>query len=159
MKILGVDPSTEGSFALLDLQENLLAVDDIPIAKLFSKNIVNGPVLVASIEDLMIVEGIDRVFIELQSGRKGEGAAGARTLGTIFGQVIGIAQGLKIPVDAVSPAKWKGFFKITPADTKDVSRQIVHRLYPQHLDRFRRKKDHNRADAVLIALYAVRNLR
>jgi crossover junction endodeoxyribonuclease RuvC len=53
----------------------------------------------------------------------------------------------------VPPQTWKKFHGIPPKSDKEYSRGLVMQMRPDLAKELARKKDHNRAEAVLIALY------
>lgn len=58
---------------------------------------------------------------------------------------------------AVQPQTWKATYGLGGADKKD-SREMAQRLYPALASEFSRVKDHNKAEALLIAHFALRRL-
>jgi crossover junction endodeoxyribonuclease RuvC len=83
-----------------------------------------------------------------------------------FGQAFGIAQGAvwtscNLPVTFVSPQKWQNYYRAAfnvPKGEQFDSRTIAVHLFPEQMDLFRRKKDHNTADAALMALWGLATL-
>ena len=63
----------------------------------------------------------------------------------------GVIAALEIPYTLVTPQKWKKHFGLSKE--KDHSRLLATRLYPNMADKFIRKKDDGRAEAILIAKY------
>jgi hypothetical protein len=61
----------------------------------------------------------------------------------------------RMQVWSVQPATWKRFFGLLRKD-KAASLPVARTLYPALDDRLRRKLDHNRGDAVLLAHYGLR---
>jgi crossover junction endodeoxyribonuclease RuvC len=57
---------------------------------------------------------------------------------------------IKIP-----PRRWQKWWGIKKAD-KEFSRELASEHFPVYADRLARKKDHNRAEALLIAEYTRR---
>jgi len=53
-------------------------------------------------------------------------------------------------VEMIHPRVWQKFYHIKKAD-KAISLRIARQLFPDHADWLSRKKDHNRAEALLIA--------
>jgi len=53
----------------------------------------------------------------------------------------------------VVPVRWKKSMMPDATKEKDASILRVKQLYPQEAHQFKRKKDHGRADALLIAAY------
>jgi hypothetical protein len=58
----------------------------------------------------------------------------------------------RIEMRVVQPQTWKRHFGLIKAD-KDEGRQVALRMFPAAAHLLKRKKDHNRADALLIAHY------
>jgi crossover junction endodeoxyribonuclease RuvC len=83
-----------------------------------------------------------------------QGVASTFRFGRAFGTAIGVIGALKVPLIMVAPAKWKVHFRLS-AD-KEQSRALALRLFPACAEQFQRKRDHNRAEASLLALYAAR---
>ena len=72
-----------------------------------------------------------------------------------FGETYGATQmavaAHKVPIQYVTPAKWKGHFRLNR--DKGVSRGLATQRFPDCADLFKRVKDDGRAEAALIALY------
>lgn len=84
-----------------------------------------------------------------------------------FGRAAGVADGAfavarpNLSVEYVSPQKWQNFFRNLLSITKDQefdSRQISSKIVPCSLPYLLRKKDHNTADAILIAAWKLLTL-
>ncbi|MCL2625008.1 MAG: hypothetical protein FWD31_15200 [Planctomycetaceae bacterium] len=82
------------------------------------------------------------------------------SMGETRGVILGILDGCRIPVIEVTPQQWKKHFGlqqdkvVSDRDRKEAGRQLALRLLPQFKEHLSRKRDHDRADALLIALYA-----
>ncbi|MDH2313361.1 hypothetical protein [Methylobacterium brachiatum] len=65
-----------------------------------------------------------------------------------------------VPFTMVAPADWKRHHRVPgkPEGGDEAGRLLALRRFPASADRFARKKDHNRADAALIALHAAETL-
>ena len=59
---------------------------------------------------------------------------------------------LELPIFYVRPAKWKKHFELINS-SKDASRTKVIEMYPTISAKLSKKKDVNKADAILIARY------
>lgn len=95
------------------------------------------------------------VFLEEVSSMPGQGVASMFSIGRTIGAIEGVLAGLNIPYTLVSPKAWKRFHGITkPPHKKDAKLQdlaLARKLCPEVP--LARMKDHNRADAILIAAY------
>ena len=69
----------------------------------------------------------------------------------------GVLAGLGIPYELVTPQKWKRAMGV-PSGDKSSSRPVALRLFPSLAAELRLKKDHGKADALLIAGYGRRRL-
>ena len=70
-----------------------------------------------------------------------------------FGQGVGIIHGvagaLRLPVTLVTPNQWKSFHSLH-GHNKEGSRELAIRKWPEHNRHLDRKKDADRAEALLI---------
>jgi crossover junction endodeoxyribonuclease RuvC len=72
--------------------------------------------------------------------------------GQSFGVIKGICSALRLPINFIRPTKWKKHYNLIGSD-KDASRTKVIELFPDISSKISRKKDSNKADAILIAKY------
>lgn len=72
--------------------------------------------------------------------------------GQSFGVIKGIFSTLEIPIHYVRPAKWKKHFNLIGSE-KDASRTKAIELFPNYSSEISKKKDANKADAILIGKY------
>ena len=152
MIIIGIDPGLSGGIAILD---DLKVFDffDMPIMSegKKNKNQLNSAQLVNIIKK-HIVSGNTFVIVEQVSAMPGQGVTSMFNFGQTFGSIKGICAALNLPIFYVRPAKWKKHFELINS-SKDASRTKVIEMYPSISDRLSRKKDVNKADAILIARY------
>ena len=152
MRIIGIDPGLSGGIAILD---DLKVFDffDMPIMSegKKNKNQLNSAQLVNIIKK-HIVSGNTFVIVEQVSAMPGQGVTSMFNFGQTFGSIKGICAALNLPIFYVRPAKWKKHFELINS-SKDASRTKVIEMYPSISDRLSRKKDVNKADAILIARY------
>lgn len=92
--------------------------------------------------------------------RKGEepkgqsmGATSAFNFGRDFGLWIGVCAALGISYELVPPQTWKRKMMAGISGGKDAGRMRALQLYPQVSGELARKKDHGRADALLLARF------
>jgi crossover junction endodeoxyribonuclease RuvC len=67
------------------------------------------------------------------------------------GNIEGVLEALEIPIRLVTATTWKRYFRV--GTDKEKSRALALQRFPECADNFSRKKDHNRAEAALLALY------
>lgn len=95
-----------------------------------------------------------RVVLERVSPMPGQGISSTtRFVGSMY-LAHGVAAGLGLSVTRVTPAVWKRDLQLS--SDKERSRAAALRQWPDRADLFRRKKDHDRAEAALMALWAIR---
>jgi crossover junction endodeoxyribonuclease RuvC len=88
--------------------------------------------------------------VEIVSSRPGEGVASAARFANAAGLLEGIMLGRRMSVKRIAPVTWRKAFKMQPG--KEMSRQVCARLFPGSVASFSRVKDHNVADALLMAV-------
>ena len=152
MNLVGIDPGISGAISILR-DGNISMVVDMPtmIEGTKSKKQINA----AELANILTKENIshdDRVILENVSAMPGQGVTGMFSFGQSFGVIKGICAALKLPIYFVRPTKWKKHFNLIKTN-KDASRTKVIEAYPEISSKLHRKKDSNRADAILIALY------
>lgn len=161
MIIIGIDPGLTGSFAWLDASGAYLGVDDLPTMLAGKgtgvlKRRLNPAGLTQLVQDRLEDEPCV-AYLEQQTGFGPHlGAGTVFSLGRTVGAIEGILAGLLIPVHAVPPAVWKRHFGL-PGKDKERARALAIELFPQAP--LGRKKDHHKAEALLIALFGYVQLR
>ena len=153
MRIIGIDPGLSGGNAILD---DLKIYDnyDKPIMSegKKNKNQLNSAQLVNIIKKNIISNGDTFLIVEQVSAMPGQGVTSMFNFGQTFGSIKGICAALNLPIFFVRPAKWKKHFDLINS-SKDASRTKVIEMYPSISPRLSKKKDVNKADAILIARY------
>lgn len=160
---IGIDPGLGGAVAVVRsipgercAEVELVSVNGMPVetspgARKVA-NRVSAPAL-AHMLSLIAADGQRAcVWIEHVGARPKQGVSSMFSLGDSFGVVRGVCGALGLPVSFVQPLVWKRVFGLIRSD-KDASRTRAIELFPQQCDLFARKKDHGRAEAVLIACY------
>ena len=72
--------------------------------------------------------------------------------GQSFGILKGICSAMQLSMYFVRPAKWKKYFNLINSE-KDASRTRAIEIFPYFSSNLSKKKDTNKADAILIANY------
>tara|TARA_B100001029_G_C14785703_1_gene299046 strand:- start:72 stop:560 length:489 start_codon:yes stop_codon:yes gene_type:complete len=152
MRIIGIDPGLSGGIAILD-DLKIFDMFDMPIMSegKKNKNQLNSAQLVNIIKK-HIVLGKTFVIVEQVSAMPGQGVTSMFNFGQTFGSIKGICAALNLPIFYVRPSKWKKHFELINS-SKDASRTKVIEMYPSISSRLSKKKDVNKADAILIARY------
>lgn len=150
--ILGIDPGIDGALALINVHvRDLAEVVDMPYVEVRRNSTRKREVAPALVGNLVKRWKPDVAVIERVSAMPGQGVTSMFSFGRSLGMIEGILAAHHIPVRYITPQEWKRVHGIPAGAPKDESRAAVMRLLPQHADRFARKKDHGRADAILIA--------
>ena len=148
MIIAGIDPGLTGALAVIDTDEGTATVADLPTIEWGNgavKRALDLPALAVMLAKIMP----DRVVVERVHSMPLQGVASMFSLGMTFGGILGVVAGLELPVMVVSPRDWKGALGLT-AD-KDTARGVAAIWYPLAAGMLGRKRDHNRAEALLLA--------
>ena len=117
-----------------------------------NKKQVNGAQVANIIKERLEKDKQIIVVVEHVNAMPGQGVTSMFNFGQSFGVIKGVCSALSIPIYFVRPTKWKKHFNLIKTN-KDASRTKVIEVYPEIASKLHRKKDSNRADAILIALY------
>ena len=155
MLIIGIDPGISGSICFF--QDGLIKdVVEMPtmIEGKKNKKQVNGSQIFNEISEK--IKNIDKknikVVIEHVTAMPGQGVTSMFNFGQSFGILKGICSAMQLSVYFVRPAKWKKYFNLINSE-KDASRTRAIEIFPYYSSHLSRKKDSNKADAILIASY------
>ena len=96
----------------------------------------------------------DVIYIEQTQAMPKNGSIASFSLGMNSGIIIGVVGSMRHPFVRVRPVAWKRKMSVLQKD-KNAIRGIVREIYPEWANTFKRVKDHNRAEAVLISRYGV----
>ena len=154
MLIIGIDPGISGSICFFK-DGRILEVIEMPVMTEGKKNKkqVNGSQIYN--EFLKKINGKDdeiRVVIEQVSAMPGQGVTSMFNFGQSFGILKGICSAMQLPMFFVRPAKWKKYFNLINSE-KDASRTRAIEIFPYFSSQLSKKKDSNKADAILIASF------
>ena len=153
MLIIGIDPGISGSISFFD-DGKILDVVEMPtmIEGKKNKRQVNGSQIYNEISKR--ISNLDkknvRVIIEQVSAMPGQGVTSMFNFGQSYGILKGICSAMQLPMYFVRPAKWKKYFGLINSE-KDASRTKVIEMFPYFSSHLSKKKDSNKADAILIA--------
>ncbi len=154
MLIIGIDPGISGSICFFK-DGKIIEVIEMPVMTEGKKNKkqINGSQIYN--EFLKKINGIDdeiRVVIEQVSAMPGQGVTSMFNFGQSFGILKGICSAMQLPMFFVRPAKWKKYFNLINSQ-KDASRTRAIEIFPYFSTQLSKKKDSNKADAILIASF------
>ena len=155
MLIIGIDPGISGSICFFE-DGKILDVIEMPTmteGKKHKKQ-VNGSQIYNEIAKR--IEQTDKrdikVIIEQVSAMPGQGVTSMFNFGQSFGILTGICSAMQLSMYFVRPAKWKKYFNLINSE-QDASRTRAIEIFPYFSSNLSKKKDTNKADAILIANY------
>jgi crossover junction endodeoxyribonuclease RuvC len=155
MIIIGIDPGLSGSICFFE-DGKILDVVEMPtmIEGKKNKKQVNGSQIYNEI--LKRTSNLDKsdikVVIEQVSAMPGQGVTSMFNFGQSYGILKGICSAMQLPVYFVRPAKWKKYFNLINSE-KDASRTRAIEIFPYFSSQLSKKKDSNKADAILISSF------
>ncbi len=155
MLIIGIDPGISGSICFF--QDGVIKdVVEMPtmVEGKRNKKQVNGSQIFNEISEK--TKKIDKknikVVIEHVTAMPGQGVTSMFNFGQSFGILKGICSAMQLPVYFVRPTKWKKYFNLINSE-KDASRTRAIQIFPYYSSHLSRKKDSNKADAILLASF------
>ena len=155
MLIIGIDPGITGAISFFEDGE-LKDVIDMPTMASGNKNKkqINGSQIFneISLRTLNHKSENINVVVEQVSAMPGQGVTSMFNFGQSFGILKGICSAMQLPMYFVRPAKWKKHFDLINSQ-KDSSRVKAIEMFPRFSSMLSKKKDSNKADAILIAYY------
>lgn len=162
MYVLGIDPGSTGAISLFDTScDKLLEITDIPTydvelkTKTKQGNIRKRKKVdcykLACMMQRYRKLGVKFVYLEEVHAMGNDGSVQAFSFGECFGILKMALAGAELTCCMITPRQWKEGFDLLGTE-KDDARLTAISLWPT-CTWFKRKKDHNRADSALIALY------
>ena len=155
MLVIGIDPGISGSICFFQ-DGKIIDVVEMPtmIKGKKNKKQVNGSQIFNEISER--IKKIDKkdikVIIEQVSAMPGQGVTSMFNFGQSYGILKGICSAMQLPMYFVRPTKWKKYFNLINSE-KDASRTRAIEIFPYFSPKLSRKKDSNKADAILIASF------
>ena len=153
--VIGIDPGISGSICFFE-NGKIIDVIEMPTMTEGKKNKkqVNGSQVYNEIaKRVSVAEKRDiRVVIEHVSAMPGQGVTSMFNFGQSFGILKGICSAMQLPMYFVRPTRWKKYFNLINSE-KDASRTRAIEVFPYFSSHLSKKKDSNKADAILIASF------
>ena len=155
MLIIGIDPGISGSICFFE-DGKILEVIEMPTmtdGKKNKKQVNSAQIYNEILERVKKTEKHSvRVIIEQVSAMPGQGVTSMFNFGQSFGILKGICSAMQLPMYFVRPAKWKKYYNLLNSE-KDASRTRAIEIFPYFSSQLSKKKDSNKADAILIASF------
>lgn len=154
MRIVGIDPGISGALAVYDTAA-ASDVIDLPTIGEGPSEMLDAKIILRQIlvwcPDLIVIERAMAMPRQKDGEAHSMGAASAFKFGKGFGQIIGAVQVSGTPWIMVMPGVWKKFFRLSK--DKEIARQLALQKFPDLHEKMRFKYQHQRAEALLIAMY------
>lgn len=150
MIICGIDPGVQPTLAFL------FSDNAVEFAEETCVQVKRGRSVKREAEARLIAQAIrgwnpDLVIIEKVTPRPGEGISGSGSFMRARGVLEGVCAGLGLTYHLIEPSTWTRQMHVKKGD--DGGRARALELMPHLAEELKRKKDHNRADALLLALW------
>ena len=155
MIIVGIDPGIAGAICFFS-DGKVIDVIDMPTMAEGKKNKrqVNGRQMYNELSSRIKAYKTQNinVIVEQVSAMPGQGVTSMFNFGQSFGVIKGICAAMQLPIFFVRPMKWKKHFELINSQ-KDASRTKAIEMFPKISSILSKKKDSNKADAILIASF------
>jgi crossover junction endodeoxyribonuclease RuvC len=150
---IAIDPGLTGAIAAIDDDAQLVLCADLPVVRDNKLAWIDSNDLTGLF--LECLQGRPaRITVERAQAMPRQGVSSTFTTGCVLGSILAACQRIHAPLTLVTAAVWKRSMGLDA--TKAVSLDKARLQFPTaDLDR---KKDHNRAEALLLAEYSRRTL-
>lgn len=146
--VLGIDPGFGRALALYRGPGDWVVID-VPTMGTGKQRELDGATLAAWLREHRPV----KAFIEYTAARPGQGMSSMFHYGRMSWGLKAALAAFAVPCLEVTAAKWKSAAGIAPGSDKECLRQMALRRWPDQAKYLGRKRDHGRAEAMLIAAY------
>lgn len=149
--VIGVDPGASGAIALFRPATGALTIHDMPTLHVERGGKAKREVSASHVAQILRGEEALSVvaWLEQVGAMPGQGVSSMFQFGRSVGIVEGVLAGLAIPVERITPLRWRRLLNVR--EGKDGSRLRASELLPRHAALFARKADDGRAEAALLA--------
>lgn len=154
MIVVGIDPGLTGAFAAVD-SAGTYTVEDMPTVPLPGNGMVRRRIdglRLARALRLMVPAG--HACLVVMEDVQAIGGSAVQTMGSMM-RSVGTAEAaveiLRMDLKRAQPRAWKKFYGL--GSDKAASLEIARTLFPNIGHMLKRAKDHNRAEALLLAHY------
>lgn len=150
---IAIDPGLTGAIAAIDHEAQLVLCEDLPVIHHGKLGWIDANRLTDQF--IRCRNGRPaRIIVERSQPMPSQGTVSTFTTGLVLGSILAACQRIAVPLELVSAATWKRAMGLDAAKSTSLDRARL--LFPTAaLDR---KKDHNRAEALLLAEYSRRSM-
>lgn len=156
--MIAIDPGLTGAICKIH-QDGYAEVFDLPVIEKKGKAKINKMIDAKNLSHLideLLINTNDKIFIEQVSAMPGQGVSSMFSLGDTFGTIRGVCESLGGKVEFIRPQAWKKHYGLS--SSKDECLERARFMFPELAHALSLKKHHNRAEAALIAQYALERL-
>lgn len=147
---IGIDPGETGGIAII--RPNVVKVFDLP----YVDKRVDSAMLLTMLDGSTPIINLSAKFtivVERQQFRPTDGKGQVARIFENYGRIMGVLESLCVSrILTPTPSSWKKAMGLTGKD-KEASRAMAMHLFGDMQDELKRKKDHGRAEALLLAEY------
>jgi crossover junction endodeoxyribonuclease RuvC len=148
---IAIDPGLTGAIAAIDSDAQLVLCADLPVIRDNKLAWIDSNDLTGLFLECLHGRPV-RITLERSQAMPRQGVSSTFTTGVVMGSILAACQRIAAPLTLVTAAVWKRSMGLD--SSKTVSLDKARLLFPTaDLDR---KKDHNRAEALLLAEYSRR---
>lgn len=152
MRILGIDPGISGGAAVIETAPlSIVAAIALPTAGKAAKRRID----VAALHAWISAQSPQAAFIERAQALPKQGSSS----GFLYGRAVGALEATvllaKVRLEVIEPSAWKKTMNLKGKD-KEGARQRVLMMFPAQAAEFALKKDHQKAEAALIAVFGAK---
>ena len=155
MLIIGIDPGITGAICFFEDGEikDVIEMPNMADGKK-NKRQINGSQIFNEISVRIRLNSNKEVVVVVEqvNAMPGQGVTSMFNFGQSFGVIKGICSAMQLSVHLVRPVKWKKYYSLIKCE-KDASRTKVIEIFPYISSKLSKKKDSNKADAILIASF------
>jgi len=160
--VIGIDPGFGGAIAIIDADsKELVDLMDMPLFQTQTKarrsgemNHVDAHTLAMKLD--YYAKWVSIAVVEAPGAMPNQGLSSTFRFGYACGVITGVLAGLYLPAIPVPPGTWKIAMGLT--SLKQASFEKANDIYPQHKRLWQLRKHHDRAESVLLALYAIKHM-
>ena len=158
MIYVGIDPGLTGAWAAIRGDGTFICVQDLPVMRDGKLGWIDGSefysqlLLMKTREEPSVASEIS-VMLERIVPMPQNGRLGAFSQGCTLGSILSTLQIFRARIELVTPAHWKRRYNLT--SDKEMSLNKARMLFPAA--DLTRKKDHGRAEALLLANYGYKS--
>lgn len=142
MIIMGIDPGVSGALAYLSTATRQGFAQDLPV--------IGGDLSAGQLFEIVRKVNPDVCVVERVNAFPGQGVSSVWRFGRAYGAILAVLACSSIRTELVTPTVWKKAMGL-PGKDKEQARELALRLFPDLGQTLARKKDHGRAEALLIA--------